>query len=206
MMTIRGDYSWDKTGEPDPEVQELEEILGTLRYQPRPLDIPAGLQAGRERNFFRGFAPRLAIAATIAMLLLGLGLWLGLQRLQRNQPAQLVKDADPPIAKPNAVNESTPSQGQTATVAPSKDPGPQRIGERPRHEINQSQLAANTKRGRNYRVRSEQLTAARRQEAEAAKNQLMLAFRMVSAKLNFAQKKVQELNQKEPVHNQHKIG
>ena len=48
MMTIRGDYLWDKTGEPDPEVQELEEILGTLRYQPRPLEIPAGC-SGRSR-------------------------------------------------------------------------------------------------------------------------------------------------------------
>ena len=34
------DYLWDKTGEPDPEVQQLEEILSTLRYQPRPLEIP----------------------------------------------------------------------------------------------------------------------------------------------------------------------
>ena len=54
-MTIRGDYLWDKTGEPDPEVQELEEILGTLRYQPRPLDIPAGLQVGRRAILFSWF-------------------------------------------------------------------------------------------------------------------------------------------------------
>jgi len=206
MMTIRGDYLWDKTGEPDPEVQELEEILGTLRYQPRPLEIPAGLQVGRERSFFRGFAPRLAIAATIAMLLLGLGLWLGLQRLQRSQPAQLVKNSDAPTANPTPVNESSPKQDQNAVVAPTNNPTPQRIVGPRRHEINQSQLAANTNRVRNDRVRNQQLTAARRQEAEAAKNQLMLAFRMVSAKLNFAQKKAQELNQKEPAHNQHKIG
>src|SRR6266545_7807215 len=37
-MNIDSDYLWDRTGEPDPEIQELEEILGTLRYQPRPLD------------------------------------------------------------------------------------------------------------------------------------------------------------------------
>ena len=206
MMTIRGDYLWDKTGEPDPEVQELEQLLGTLRYQPRPLEIPAGLQVGRERSFFRGFAPRLAIAATIAMLLLGLGLWLGLQRLQRSQPAQLVKNSDTPTAKPSPVNESTPKQDQNAVVAPANNPTPQRIVAPRRQEINQSQLAANTNRVRTDRVRNQQLTAARRQEAEAAKNQLMLAFRMVSAKLNFAQKKAQELNQKEPAHNQHKIG
>lgn len=206
MMTIRGDYLWDKTGEPDPEVQELEEILGTLRYQPQPLDIPAGLQAGRERSFFRGFVPRLAIAATIVMLLLGLGVWLGLQRLQRSQPAQLVKKSEAPTANPNPVNESTPKQDQSAVVAPTNNPTPQRIVRPRRHEINQSQLAANTNRVRSDRVRNQQLTAARRQEAEAAKDQLMLAFRMVSAKLNFAQKKAQELNQKEPAHNQHKIG
>jgi len=206
MMTIRGDYLWDKTGEPDPEVQELEQLLGTLRYQPRPLEIPAGLQVGRERSFFRGFAPRLAIAATIAMLLLGLGLWLGLQRLQRSQPAQLVKNSDTPTAKPSPVNESTPKQDQNAVLAPANNPTPQRIVAPRRQEINQSQLAANTNRVRTDRVRNQQLTAARRQEAEAAKNQLMLAFRMVSAKLNFAQKKAQELNQKEPAHNQHKIG
>ena len=44
------DYLWDKTGEPDPEVKQLEEILGTQRYQPRPLEIPAGLHVGRERS------------------------------------------------------------------------------------------------------------------------------------------------------------
>jgi len=204
MMTIRGDYSWDKTGEPDPEVQELEEILGTLRYQPRPLDVPAGLQVGRERSFFRGFAPRLAIAATITLLLLGLGVWLGLQRLQRNQPAQLVKNADTPSAKPNPANES--NQDQKIVVAPSNNPTPERIVAPGRPHLNQPQFAANTKRVRDKRVSGQQLTAARRQEAEAAKDQLMLAFRMASAKLNFAQKKAQELNQKEPAHNQHKIG
>ncbi|HEV2829790.1 MAG TPA: hypothetical protein VGW76_19475, partial [Pyrinomonadaceae bacterium] len=130
----------------------------------------------------------------------------GLQRLQRSQPAQLVKNSDAPTDKPSPVNESTPKQDQNAVVAPANNPTPQRIVAPRRHEINQSQLAANTNRVRTDRGRNQQLTAARRQEAEAAKNQLMLAFRMVSAKLNFAQKKAQELNQKEPAHNQHKIG
>ena len=35
------DYLWDKSGQPDPEIQQLEEILGTLRYQPKPFEIPA---------------------------------------------------------------------------------------------------------------------------------------------------------------------
>jgi len=61
------DYLWDKTGEPDPEIQQLEEILGTLRYQPRPLEIPAGLHIDRRRSFLRSHAAPLAIAATVAL-------------------------------------------------------------------------------------------------------------------------------------------
>jgi hypothetical protein len=206
MMTIHGDYLWDKTGEPDPEVQELEELLGALRYRPKPLDIPAGLQVGRERSFFRDSAPRLAIAATIVMLLLGLGVWLGLQRLQRNRAPELAKSKDGLLAKPDAIDQSTLNPDQNAVVA-----SPNKIGLQPtegpvRLEVNQSQLAANPNRAGHFRVKNQQLIAARRQEAEAAKDQLMLAFRMVSVKLNFAQKKAQEMNQKEPVHNQHKIG
>ena len=126
--------------------------------------------------------------------------------LQRNPAPVLAKRNDTSAAKPDAVNRSTPNPDQKAVVASSGKPGPQPVDESPRHEINQTQLAANTNRPGHIRVKSQQLTAARRQEAEAAKDQLMLAFRMVSAKLNFAQKKAQELNQKEPVHNQHKIG
>ena len=46
---MKEDYLWDKTGEPDPEIQQLEQALGTLRYQPRPLDIPAGLAPDHKR-------------------------------------------------------------------------------------------------------------------------------------------------------------
>jgi hypothetical protein len=195
MMTIRGEYLWDKTGEPDPEIQELEEILGALRYQPRPLEIPADVQVGDNRNFFRRHAPSLAIAATIAMLLFGLGGWLGLQRGQRNQPAQL--------AHSRPGNSPTVREGAGATT-PIPESAPAFV---PRHDqAGPPHLARNSQRARSVRVNDQQLAIARRQEAEAAKDQLMLAFRLVSAKLNFAQKKAQELNQREPVHNQHKIG
>jgi len=201
MMTIRGEYLWDKTGEPDPEVQELEEILGALRYQPRPLEIPANVQAGGKRNFFRRHAPSLAIAATIAMLLFGLGLWLGLQRWQRNQPVQLARS--PAAEAPKPGTSPTVSEG-SGTTSPIPESASAVLP--PHNQAGLSQLAKNSRRARSVRVNDQQLAIARRQEAEAAKDQLMLAFRLVSAKLNFAQKKAQELNQKEPVHNQHKIG
>ena len=39
------DYLWDKTGEPDEDAEQLEQLLGTLKYQPRPLEIPATVAA-----------------------------------------------------------------------------------------------------------------------------------------------------------------
>ena len=199
------DYLWDKTGEPDPEIQQLEEILGALRYQPRPLEIPAGLHVARRRSFFRGvrsYAAPLAIAAAVAMLLLGLGLWLGLQRLQRN-PQQIVKSPDKPQVQP----VSSPDEKQNSPLAVSSpEPEQKRIDESPRRHVNPSLLARNSKRDRNTSVKDQQLTLKQQQEARAAKDQLMLALRVTSMKLNLAQRKAQSTNAPELIHNQHKIG
>ena len=201
-LNNNGDYLWDKTGEPDPEIQQLEEILGTLRYQPRPLEIPAGLHVGRERSFFRSYAAPLAIAATVAMLLLGLGLWLGLQRLQRS-PQQVAKTPDAPQEKPVL----SPDKKQNSAVAvASPEPEPKRIVESPRRRVNPSLLAQNSKRDRNTAVKDQQLTLKQQQEARAAKDQLMLALRVTSMKLNLAQRKAQSTNAPDLIHNQHKIG
>lgn len=208
-MNIDGDYLWDKTGEPDPEIQQLEEVLSTLRYEPRPLEIPVGLEVGRNRSFFRDFGPRLAIAATIAMVLLGLGLWVGLQRLQRSQLSQVTKAPGglEVTGNPSPAATDSRSESQTpklAATAPEPDQKP--MGQRRRNRLSQSVLAGNSNRGRSEVVKNPQLALSERQEAEAAKNQLMLALRVASAKLNFAQKKAQSTNPRDLIHNQHKIG
>ena len=202
---MKDDYLWDRTGEPDPDIQQLEEILGTLRYQPQPLEIPAGLRVGSERSFFRRLAPRLAVAATIVMLLLGLGLWLGLQRLQRSQPSEIVKTGG--ASKPNPAAAPSPDESRNPSLTVSSpEPQQKRTAESRRHRVNPSLLAGNTNRSRNTAVKKPQLTARQLQAAETAKDQLLLALRVASAKLNFAQRKTQDLNQREPVQNQHKIG
>ncbi len=53
------DYLWDKTGEPDAETERLENLLGQLRFQPTPFDLPAELPA-RE---FRAARARPLVAA-----------------------------------------------------------------------------------------------------------------------------------------------
>ena len=44
------DYLWDKTGEPEEDVARLEQLLGTLRYEPRPLELPDELRARAARG------------------------------------------------------------------------------------------------------------------------------------------------------------
>jgi len=69
---MNDDYLWDKSGQPDPEIQQLEEILGTLRYRPKPLELPRDLRPLRRRHYF----PVLAIAATVILALLAGIIWL----------------------------------------------------------------------------------------------------------------------------------
>jgi LysM repeat protein len=69
---MNDDYLWNKTGQPDPEIQQLEEILGTLRYQPKPLVIPDDVRVPRRRNYF----PLLAIAASILLAIVAGSIWL----------------------------------------------------------------------------------------------------------------------------------
>jgi hypothetical protein len=205
-MNNNGDYLWDRTGEPDPEIQQLEEVLGTLRYQPRPLEIPAGSKVRRNGDFFRHFGSRLAIAATIAIVMLGLGLWLGLQRLQRSQPQTVVKNPITPGSSINPATTSgrTPNEKQDQVVKlPDSD---QRPGDKSRrHRVDSAQLAARNET-RKEAVRNPQLAVNELQEGKAAKDQLMLALRVASAKLSFAQRKTQNTNPRDPVQNQHKIG
>ena len=215
-MNIDDDYLWNRTGEPDTEIQELEEILGTLRYQPRALEIPADLQTNPRRSFFSELAasllPRLAIAATIAAILVGLGLWLGLQRLQQRPSPAVAGQPNTPAPTSNPGSTAVPpNEKPNSSVAGTSSPPEQKQTDGPRrHRVNSSLVAGNVNQARRETrkgfARDPQLAAKELREAEAAKDQLMLALRVASAKLNFAQRKTQNTNPRDPVHNQHKIG
>jgi hypothetical protein len=85
---MNDDYLWDKTGQPDPEIQQLEEILGTLRYQPKPLVIP------RQRNYF----PLLAITASIFLAIVAGSIWLRVRSRTEAPPQQA--HVETPTPKP----------------------------------------------------------------------------------------------------------
>lgn len=138
---MNDDYLWDKSGEPDPQIQQLEEILGTLRYQPKPLNLP------HRRNYLAW----LAIAASIAIALLAAGLWLGLRNQEASIPTVAITQPEPPIIGPAL---------SVAVDAPKK--------------------------------RTPRLVKYDRQEALAAKQQLMFALRLASEKLNAVHRRTQD--------------
>lgn len=194
MKNIDGDYLWDRTGKPDPEIQQLEEVLGTLRYQPRPLETPTEVDGCHKRRFTRV----LAIAAAVALISLGLGVWLGMQKRHNAESAR---------TKPE------PAQSETAAVGPidekklnnlSASAGTPRRTELPKRsaDLERAAVATNTSRPRRPSLRNSKVSADEIAKARAAKDQLMLALRVTSSKLNFAQRKTVG----NAVQNQHKIG
>jgi hypothetical protein len=182
-------YLWDRTGEVDPEIQEIEEVLGTLRYQPRPLRIPADIQIGRRRTFF----PPLAIAAAIALIAVAVGIWFSLSRQQAAQPLEASTNSpikETPIA-PEVV-QPTPS---VEVVAQKPKPATLGTGQR---ESTRNRWAAS----RNAReIRQPALTP----QELAEKEQLVAALRLVSAKLNIAQRRMQGPSPQNVIRN-HRIG
>ena len=107
---MNDDYLWDKTGQPDPEIQQLEEILGTLRYQPKPLVLPADVRVPRRRNYF----PLLAIAASILLAIVAGSIWLRV-RSRNEVPPQQAKVETP---TPTPSEASKPPQN-SSVVNPS---------------------------------------------------------------------------------------
>ena len=174
------DYLWDKSGPPDPEVQQLEEILGTLRYQPKPFEVPRDAPAPRRRNYL----PLIAIAATLLVALLAGGIWLRVRT--QNEPAQEAKlPSAPPVSVPSVEEKQIPTPELKKNLAPRE------------HTV------AVNKKPRN---RSSELAKREREEALAVKQQLMIALRLASEKLNLAQKKVQSTPPANQIKNQHRVG
>ena len=151
------DYLWDKSGEPDPEIQQLEGILGTLRYQPKPLQLPKDPAATRRRNYFA----LLAIAATVAVALLTGGLWLLLPKQEASIPSVAF------------VTPATPIPIESLPLSPTPPASPKRhLRVLAKHD-NQEAVAAKQQLMFALRLASEKLNAAyrRTQTPTQIKNQ-----------------------------------
>src|SRR5947208_1398634 len=123
---MNDNYLWDRSGEPDPEVQKLEEILGALRYQPRPLEIPNEVRLKVSRPFFT----KLAIAAAIGLIAVALGLWVNFNR-HRTVPAVAATRDSQTDQKRNAPQPQIPPN-DASPLAVVKDPTRTKIQKRHR--------------------------------------------------------------------------
>lgn len=184
---MNDNYLWDRTGEPDTEVQQLEELLGTLRYQPKPLEIPATISVRRKRAFIP-----LTIAAAIAVLLIGAGLWIRLAS-SNQRPIEQAKRAPQSTAAPL----ETPAVPQDSAIA--SVPEEQTTDLPKPRRVHPTLVAFRPRRP------TQTLAPALTEEELAQKEQVLVALRLVSAKLNFAQRKAQGLPQVNAIRN-HKIG
>jgi hypothetical protein len=182
---MKEDYLWDKTGEPDPEIQQLEEILGALRYQPKPLEIPQNLPTPRQR---RNHYSLVAIAASVLLALLAAGVWLRVRTQSESQPNQAnVAPA------PSAVDEKT-------TFAKNSD---EEVKEQKIEQVRKGGLPPLSRHSK-HRSSSTTLAKREREEALAAKQQVMLALRLATEKLSLVHKKTQ--NPSNQIKNQHRVG
>jgi hypothetical protein len=184
-------YLWDRSGEIDPDIQQLEETLGTLRYQPQPLQIPAHFQFGRRRSFF----PLMAIAAAIALVAVALGLWFAFNKRPATLATEASQNSQPApkqIEKPQPPQNDQPQQ---AVVNPGLKPA---IIQKRRREPTRMLQARSKVRP----PAPPDLTPAELAERE----QVLVALRLVSFKLNVAQRKAQGLPAPSSIRNQHKIG
>jgi hypothetical protein len=203
------DYLWDKSGEPDPEIERLEELFKDLRYQPRELELPldAQLAVAARRNYW----PRLAAAA--ALILMGLaGFWLVRHRGSRvaspsSAVAQVNQETQPPREANAGTDSSTSLNASPVKVyerpANERVEGPRRqallhTAVRRRQELAGPQMVEPNTTNVSPERREvadvgpqRRLEEQREQQAEGlrAKEELLLALQVASAKLNHAQRK-----------------
>jgi hypothetical protein len=190
---MKDNYLWDRSGEPDPELQKLEDILGSLRYQPRPLQIPTDIRVGRRRSFF----PALAMAAAIGLLAVMLGLWIHFNRTA-STPQLEVRQNSQPKETTNEQPQVAADNGSSQTTTAKSPDNNQKLERKSARDI----VATNRRRP----IRKENSQPELTPQELAEKQQVLVALRLVSAKLNLAQRRTQGTSPLNTIRNQHKIG
>ena len=193
------DYLWDKSGETDPEIAELERQLGRLRFKAaaHPLALPTALPA--TAWYRRNFSSMVAIAATLVILLLAGGLWLSWRGSIFND-GKILQVADsgprPPIGPIDSTTAANKPEAPQVNNSASNTVQPARFRDRARSERRRELIAARAAINQ-ARARREQQLA---REGEAAKAQLIRALYITSDALNTVQRKIQgEPEERRPI-------
>lgn len=207
------DYLWDKSGEPDPEIERLEQTLGRLRYKrpAEPLPLPASTRSPFKLRFSQ---PALAAAAALLLLILAGGLWLGLKRSSHTEDKNTIAGHAPSIEKQGQqqqivsgprprpqldplmpIDNKAPENADKLTAAAVPEAGRQRDKLSRRSTVARQELANRREPSQLGRGRREQIA----RDGVKAKEQLILALQIASEKLNRVQKKIQTNQERGPV-------
>jgi hypothetical protein len=175
---MNDNYLWDKSGEPDEEIQQFESLLSEFRYQPRALALPEAMPERRPHAtakalIFSLTPMRYVALAAMLLLALGIGVWLSL-RPATNAP-DVVKVKPTPTTEP--VLEK---QAESAPVSP---PQASQFARRSQTPAPKVYFAKHTPQ----RVTRKSLE----QEGERAKEKVLYALQITSEKLNLIAKRVQ---------------
>ena len=194
------DYLWNKSGEPDQDIAELERKLGRLSFKPSAHPLALAPDAPIAPWYRKSFSQLLAIAATLIILLLAGGLWLGLRGSIFNDGKILQVVASGP-RPPIGPIETTPSAVKPEALQPKNLTSPTvqrarlsaRASAERRRELMAMRMSINKARARH---REQQLA----REGEAAKAQLIRALHITSDALNTVQRKIQgEQEERRPI-------
>lgn len=184
---MNDDYLWDKSGEPDEEIKEFEQMLGALRYQPKTLELDQMTTTRAHRHH----TPLLAIAAALLVTILAVGLWL--DRRDQASPG----NNPPHVEAGNRITTSTGAGSWKSNIEPGS----------PIASNYSPALKPTSRNYRHFRKGSASgLSPRELDEAMKAKTQLLMALRLASEKLNLAQRKVQNPTNLNQIRNQHKNG
>ena len=166
---MNDNYLWDKSGEPDAEGQHLETLLSEFRYQPRPLVLP---EATPKRMIFSSTNIRYAAIAAMALLALGVGIWLSVR------PATTSRDV--------AITPATP----TPTIETPAAPAPKVAPQPPASQVIK-RFQTTAPKTHFAKHSPKRLRKSLEEEGEQAKEKVLYALQITSEKLNLIAKKVQ---------------
>ena len=122
---MNDDYLWDRSGEPDPEVERLERVLGKYRYQEKAMSPALRSQLAVRRGGWIKFA---AVAAAILVVLAGFWIFKTQNKVINTNK---VSEAQTPAKQAvPAEKQALPPMKENTEVAPSLATAP-----KPRRKI-----------------------------------------------------------------------
>lgn len=204
------DYLWDQTGEPDEEVKQLEELLGSLAYRPRPLELPEPLPRHAPVRHSSAWTRVAALAAALLLMLLAGAALMSIRRQAVTPEQQAIQQPSPQLqteTPPRHIAEAA-KEDEDIAIQPSND-SPEIKRPRNGSRSTAQQVAVSRQRRRPSKRRVNEKPAPSNQEIalngvpaqgheltdeeRQAKDQLMLALRFASANLRYVQEQVREV-------------